>query len=398
MQSVRDAGTDLAGGLARGRPPPCTRSRVSCTLRRYVSAQAAFSSEQGAGEASPGPRNATLRFVAALMCAFIAATFAPASAADTLRLEWTVQGQFAGELVALDRGYYRAAGADIRLLPAGTDIKPAVTVAQGSDTFGIGHPNQVIMARAHGAPLVMVSQYGQRSAQVYIGRKDRGIRRLEDARGKRVGSWFGGDEAEFLAMLHSVHIAPGDVHMQPEQDDAVPQLITGQLDLIEAVRYDPASFKPLFAAFKRDELTFIYPEAYHVALVNTGLFTSEKTIAQRPALVQAVVDATLRGWREALRDPRAAAAIVVKYNGEPRLDDQIAMIRAMGEMFCAGPTLRGRFGESTRDEWETVQRVLLADGADNPDGLQAPVDLNAAYTNAFWAKAPAADKTIPCPR
>jgi NitT/TauT family transport system substrate-binding protein len=319
-----------------------------------------------------------------------------AGAADTIRLEWLLQGQFAGELVALDKGYYTSAGADIRLLPAGSDIKPAITVAQGSDTFGIGHPNQVILARSHGAPLVMVSQYGQRSAQVYIGRADLGIHRLEDVRGKRVGSWFGGDEAEFLAMLHAVNVAPSDVHLQPEQDDAVPQLITGQLDVIEAVRYDPASFKPLFAAFKRQALTFIYPEPYHVALINTGLFTTQKTIAERPQLVQAVVDATLRGWQEALRDPRAAAQIVLKYNPELKLDNQIAMIRAMGDMFCAGPTLRGRFGESIPSAWNTVQSVLLAAGKDNADGLQAPIDLSAAYTNAFWAKAPAAYKKIAC--
>ena len=101
----------------------------------------------------------------------------PAQATDNLRLEWIIQGQFAGELVAFDKGYYKAAGADIQLLPAGSDIKPAVTVAQGSDSFGIGHPNQVIMARSHGAPLVMVTQEGQKSAQVYIARVDSGTRR-----------------------------------------------------------------------------------------------------------------------------------------------------------------------------------------------------------------------------
>src|SRR5688572_20675840 len=91
-----------------------------------------------------------------------------ASAEETMRLEWVIQGQFAGPLLALDKGYYKEEGVDMELLPAGPDLKPAITVAQGSDSFGIGHPNQVISARANGAPLVTVVQFGHRSATVYV--------------------------------------------------------------------------------------------------------------------------------------------------------------------------------------------------------------------------------------
>jgi NitT/TauT family transport system substrate-binding protein len=341
-----------------------------------------------------------MRRIARCAIALIAGllTFAPigASSRDTIRLEWTYQGQFAGELVALDRGYYKAAGADVTLLTAGNDIKPAIMVAQGTDTFGIGSPNQVIMARSFGAPIVMVTQFGQKSGQIYMARKDAGIRRLEDVRGKNVGSWFGGDEAEFLAMLHAVGMKPSDVHLIPQPGNGTPMLLAKQIDVMETASYAPDDYKALYAALGRDKITFIHPETYHAAIINTGLFTSERTIAQRPQLVQAVVNATLRGWQEALRDPRAAAVVVLKYDHELNLDDQTSETIAMGDMFCAGPTLQGRFGESTAASWETVQRILLSFGNDSPDGLHAPVDLRKAYTNAFWAKAPAAYKRIRC--
>ena len=92
----------------------------------------------------------------------------------------------------------------------------------------------------------------------------------------------------------------------------------------------------------------------------------------------------------------AAAKIVLKYNPELKLEDQVGMIEEMGKMFCAGPTLEGKFGESTADEWSTVQNVLLSYGTTNPDGLHKPIDLTAAYTNSFWDKAPASYKTIAC--
>jgi NitT/TauT family transport system substrate-binding protein len=337
-----------------------------------------------------------LRILCAAVVALAAFVPAGASSQDTIRLEWTYQGQFAGEIVALDKGYYKAAGADVKLLTAGNDIKPAIMVAQGTDTFGIGSPNQVIMARSFGAPLVMVTQYGQKSGQVYLARKDAGINRLEDVRGKNVGSWFGGDEAEFLAMLHSVGMKPSDVHLIPQPGNGTPMLLSKQLDVIEAAVYAPADYKQLFAALGRKNITFIMPETYHTAIINTGLFTTEKTIAQRPQLVQAVVNATLRGWQEALRDPLAAAKIIKKYDSETDVADQALETSAMGAMFCAGPTLHGRFGESTPESWATVQRILLSFGADSPDGLHQPIDLSKAYTNDFWAKAPAAYKTITC--
>jgi NitT/TauT family transport system substrate-binding protein len=339
-----------------------------------------------------------LRLAVVSLLAWSALAPLGASSQDTIRLEYTYQGQFAGEIVAYDKGWYKAAGADVKLMTAGNDIKPAIMVAQGTDTFGIGSPNQVIMARSFGAPLVMVTQYGQKSGQIYMARKDAGIRRLEDVRGKNVGSWFGGDEAEFLAMLHAAGMKPSDAHLIPQPGNGTPMLIAKQIDVMETASYAPDDYKALYATLGRANITFIFPETYHTAIINTGLFTTERTIAQRPQLVQAVVNATLRGWQEALRDPRAAAKIILKYDHELNLTDQTDETIAMGTMFCAGPTLHGRFGESTPAAWETVQRILLSYGNDSPDGLHHPIDLNAAYTNVFWAKAPAAYKTIACHR
>src|SRR3954468_20678316 len=88
--------------------------------------------------------------------ALMAMSSAAAGAEESLRLEWVMQGQFAGPILALEKGYYKEAGVDLKLQPAGPDIKPAVTVAQGIDSFGIGHPHQIIAARSNGAPLVQI--------------------------------------------------------------------------------------------------------------------------------------------------------------------------------------------------------------------------------------------------
>lgn len=321
--------------------------------------------------------------------AALAAAFATSAAAETLRLEWIIQGQFAGPLMALENGWYKEAGVDIELVPAGPDIKPAVTVAQGSDTFGIGHPNQIIAARSNGAPLVMVSQYGQKSVTTYIARKSSGITSINDMKGRSVGLWFGGDEQEFLAMLAKAGIDQGDVKIVSQGYDIVGWL-NGDYEVMQVTLYN--ELQQVYAqGIKKEDLVFIDASEQDLAMVSTGLFTTEAVITEKPAAVQAVVDATLRGWQAALADPQKAAEVVVKYNSELKVEEQVAQIKAMGELFCTGPTLKGEFGISVLKDWETVQQILL-----DAKLIDAPIDLSKAFTNAFWEKAPAAYKTIPC--
>jgi NitT/TauT family transport system substrate-binding protein len=312
-----------------------------------------------------------------------------ARAADTVRLEWVMQGQFAGFIVAHDKGYYKEAGIELELLPAGPDLKPAVTVAQGTDTFGVGHPNQVIAARANDVPLVMILQHGQLSATTYISRKEAGIEKVQDMPGHSVGLWFGGDEHEFLAMLKAAGVDQSDVTIVPQGFDIV-QWLQGEYEVMEVTRYNEL-LQVYDQGIGPDQLNFLDPEDYGVALVSGGVFATEQTITEHPEAVQAFVDASLRGWQEAYADPEAAAEIVLKYNSELELQHQINQIKAMRDLSCAGPTLEGKFGFSPREGWETSEKVMLEAGL-----LEGPIDLDKAYTNAFWEKAPEAYKQVAC--
>lgn len=322
-----------------------------------------------------------------LASAALAAASLPA-AAETMRLEWFMQGQFAGPIVAFEKGYYKDAGVDLQLLPAGPDIKASVTVATGADTFGIGHPNQVISGRANGAPLVMITQYGQKSASTYIARKDSGIASIKDMPGHSVGLWFGGDEQEFLAMLANAGIAQSSVSIISQGFDIIGWLHK-DYDVMQVTLYNEL-LQVYRQGYKKEDLVFLDPPE-GASIVSGGLFTTEKEIKENPKAVQAVVDATLRGWKEALADPKAAAEIVLKYNSELKLDEQVEQIKAMGDLFCAGPTLNGEFGKSELKNYEVAQKILV--GAKLID---QPIELDKAFTNAFWEKTPADYKTINC--
>jgi len=311
------------------------------------------------------------------------------SHAESMRLEWVIQGQFAGPIVAFDKGYYKEAGIEMSLQPAGPDLKPTTMVATGVDSFGIGHPHQMIAARSNDVPLVTVSQWGQKSATTYVTRKDSGIESLADMPGKSVGLWFGGDEHEFLAMLANEGIEQGDVKIISQGYDIISWL-NGDYDVTQVARYNELLL--IYAnGYPPEKLNFLNAEDAGVTFVSGGLFTTEKQISEHPEVVQAVVTASLRGWKEAFEDPEAAAEIVMKYNTELEHDFQVAQIKAMNDIACAGPSLEGRFGESEMADWETVQGILLEAGL-----IDSEIDLTKGFTNQFVDAAPAEYRDIPC--
>lgn len=328
--------------------------------------------------------------LAAACAAAVTGGSGTARAGDTLRLEWVIQTQFAGFIVAYDKGYYKDEGVDLEILPAGPDIKPAVTVAQGADTFGVAHPNQVIAARSNGVPIMTVLQHGQKSATTYIARKETGIGRVEDLPGHSVGLWFGGDEHEFLAMLKAASVEQSDVELVSQGFDIV-QWLQGEYEVMQVTRYNEL-LQVYDQGIGPDQLVFLNPEDYGVALVTAGgLVVNEKTIEERPEVVQGVVNASMRGWQDALANPEEAAKIVLKYNGELELQHQIEQLEAMRDLICYGPTLEGKFGYSDKKIWEVAQKVLL-----DAKLIDGPVDLDAAFTNNFWDKAPQEYKTVNC--
>jgi NitT/TauT family transport system substrate-binding protein len=160
-------------------------------------------------------------------------------------------------------------------------------------------------------------------------------------------------------------------------------------DVMQAARYNEL-LQVYRQGINKEDLVFLEPSPDSM-IVSGGLFTTEKAIKESPAAVQAVVDATLRGWQDAIADPKAAAEIVVKHNSELKVDEQVDQIKAMGDLFCAGPTLNGEFGKSDLKNYEVAEKILI-----DAKLIDQKVELPKAFTNEFWDKAPAEYKTIKC--
>src|SRR5262249_22579765 len=101
--------------------------------------------------------------VLALLCAPAAQALEQVS----LQLKWHHQFQFAGYYAALEQGFYRDAGLEVRIIEGGPSVEVDDDVAAGRADFGVSASN-VLIDHAHGKKLVSLAAIYQHSPAVLL--------------------------------------------------------------------------------------------------------------------------------------------------------------------------------------------------------------------------------------
>lgn len=246
------------------------------------------------------PPSRLIRLLACViwLCAGLCVADTPAAQTDArrldpvrLQLKWLHQFQFAGFYAALEKGYYREAGIDVRILEASAHESALDVVVRGDAEFGL-HSSDLIRARAQGKPLVALAAIFQHSPMVLLSRLDAGIRSLHDLVGKRL--LLGPDAAELLAYLKSEKVpTPTDLSVQSFDLKA---LIDGQVDAMPGYSTDQ-TYLLHQAGISYNAFT---PRSAGIDFYGDILFTTEDQVRHHPERVRRFREASLRGWYYAL--------------------------------------------------------------------------------------------------
>src|SRR4029077_13427620 len=146
-----------------------------------------------------------------VICAAIAAAAAASPlgrAADpvTIQLKWVTQAQFAGYYVAKDKGFYKEANLDVTIKAGGPDIAPEQVIAGGGADVIVDWMPAALAAREKGVKLVNIAQPFKHSGLELTCRKETGVTKPADFKGKTLGVWFFGNEYPFLAWMAKLKI------------------------------------------------------------------------------------------------------------------------------------------------------------------------------------------------
>lgn len=241
-----------------------------------------------------------------------------ALAADklTLQLKWVTQGQFAGYYVAKDKGFYKEANLDVEIKPGGPDVAPPQVIAGGGADVVVDWMPSALATREKGLPLVNIAQPFKRSGMMLTCRKETGITKPEDFKGKTLGVWFGGNEYPFLSWMNHLGLktdgGPEGVTVL-KQGFNVDPLIQKQADCISTMTYNEY-WQVIDAGIPEDQLVTFKYEDEKVATLEDGLYVLQKSLDD-PAMVEKLarfVKASMKGWEYARANPEEAAEIVLE--------------------------------------------------------------------------------------
>jgi len=211
----------------------------------------------------------------------------------SVQLHWRHQFEFAGYYAAIKQGYYQQAGLDVQLKDWQPNLSVNEEVLSGRSTFGIGY-GQLVVDYAKGLPISLVMTSFQYSPVVLISHKP--IVQLTDLSRKTVM------RQEILQVLSLLKLArsngAADITEVPSSWD-LSDFTSGKVDVFSAY----STNEPFVLTEKGIPHYQLDPKSYGMLSYDDLLFTTQKQAMENPQLVQAMKDATIKGWHYALSHP-----------------------------------------------------------------------------------------------
>src|SRR5471030_1528106 len=319
----------------------------------------------------PAAWTALLAMAALLLAA------APARALDnvTLQLKHLHQFQFAGYYAALEQGYYRDAGLNVKILEGSDGNEPERAVLAGAAEYGTGSCS-LLLSRAAGKPVVVLAAIFQHSPYALAMRQSGAAPDIRRIIGQRVMIGQLSDDVsqsdELIAYLRRVGIPETRLRRMGHSynpDD----LINGYVDAVSVYVTNEPDYL--------DRVGFAYdiysPRAAGIDFYGDNLFTSERELASHPERVRAFRAASLRGWQYAMSHQEETVDLILnKYSR--RHDRQHLLFEA-------------------RQMVPLVQPVLVEIGYMNPQRWREIADVYASLGLLRRARASPASSTTPTP-
>ena len=283
---------------------------------------------------------------------------------------------FAPFQLAKGKGYFKEAGLDVtfQVGKGGADV--ATQVAVGNADLGGGIGDTPIIVRANGLEIRGVALLGGRGLTQIAWRKDRGISGPADLKGKKIGVLAFQDTTYYnlLGVLAAQGMNKGDADIQAVGPGGIIQLtISGDLDAFSGVPEWIAAVRGAGVEMDETPVDTVFPA------MAQAIIASDKTIAENPEMVRGFVNAVLKGIRDIVADPKAAAAEYVQF--VPQHAGKEAQIEGIMRAYATLVYPEGenqKLGTFNPDRIAQVQKFYVENGI-----VSNAVPVGDLYTNEF---------------
>jgi NitT/TauT family transport system substrate-binding protein len=321
-------------------------------------------------------------FAAAALAVIGSQIVSPASAQErvTLVLNWVPSGDHAPLYYAIQQGWYRDAGVDVRLEVARGSGASASRVGAGAE-MGISDLGSVMVAKGAAADLVAVMNIFANSPQGFYWLKSSGIKSPKDFVGRKLGN-PPGDAARVMwpAIAKRMGVDAKGVNWVNINPAAKPAaLLSKQVD-------GTTFFYNYHYIMEREigaDLGFASWRSLGLNLYGNSLIANGKFLKEKPNAVRAVVQVSQRAYLHCIKTPDPCIAAMTAAVSGIKAEEEMQNWKLTVSALMDDDAFRTEaFG------WFVAKRVEedLAVVRENFE-LKYPFEASSVYTNAFLDKA-----------
>jgi len=221
----------------------------------------------------------------------------------TLQLDWKYQFEFAGYIMAKEKGFYKKAGLNVKLKEF--DFKNDVFNEVLNRKVNYGISSEVILKYLQNKPVVLLASFFQKSPLILITKSN--IKSPKDLIGKRVMTTEN-FKIYIYKMLKKVGVNPKQVIFVPQTTDNIKEFKEGKIDAFSAyISDEPYDLKKENIKFNTINLS-----DYTYFDMRPMLFTSKYEATKYPLRTHKFLEATIKGWKYALTHKEETIKVIHK--------------------------------------------------------------------------------------
>ena len=293
--------------------------------------------------------------------------------AATLVLDFVPNAVHAGIYRALAAGYYKQAGIDLHIVVPSSTTDTLKLIDAGRAEFGLADGSDVASQIAAGGDGMAVLALVQRPLGGLIGLAREHLASPRALDGRTVGvTGVPSDTAVLDTVVRAAHGDPRRVHVVTIGFNGASAVVAGRVAAFtgfwpdDGVGLQVAGHPITVFALDR------YGGPSYPGLV---AFTTRSLVRADPGLVRAFVTATVRGYRDTLRDPATSLADLLRLNPGTPTAVTAASLRTYLGLFTAPGRPYGRLDAANvaaMVAWMTANRLI-----------RAPISVQRYGTNQF---------------
>lgn len=280
-------------------------------------------------------------------------------------------------MIAQAKGYYAQEGLKVNFVTARGGVDVAKQVGAGNAVIGGAIGDTPIIARAQGIPVKAVAMLGAGSLMQLVSHKDERIESPRELKGKTVTVLAYTDTTYYslLGMLSKVGLTKNDVNIQAAGPAGVWQQFAAKKASAMAGTADWT-----VSAMEAGAEVDILPSDVYFKSMAQAILASDDVIQKNPQLIQKLVRATLKGMKDIMTDPKAAAQVyaghVTVHKGKEASVQKAFELQ--NKYVYAGQKVPGTMDEGRLAE---LQKFYVANGV-----VSKETSLKELYTNQFVGK------------